>query len=238
VTRLIRNRIDGIAEPLPNGETVLWSGRPAAFPFARQLFKLEWVAAWFAGLALWRGIEAWQDGAGLYGAFLRGLGQLPLAAAALLLLAGLGMAMARSTTYALTHRRIVFNVGVALPITFNLPLRYIDGAALRRRGGFGNELVLTLIPGSTIATFALWPNIRSSLDREVHPVMRNVPEPMLAALLPLLTEALQRSDAGQAAVTQPASAGRATDTDLAAAAQPRQGEAGGAARGFSQGYAA
>ena len=51
MTRLVRNRIDGIAEPLPDGEQILWSAKPEAWQFTRRLMRLEWVVAWFVGLA-------------------------------------------------------------------------------------------------------------------------------------------------------------------------------------------
>lgn len=203
--RLIRNRIDGIAEPLPAGETVLWSGRPDSWRFARRQFRLHWVALWFAGLALWRGVEAWQQGAGLTDSALQALGELPLALAALALLAGLGLVMARSTTYALTPRRLVMNIGVALPITFNVPVRYVDTAELRQRAGGVSDLLLTMAPGSRPSLIALWPHVRSWRDVEVRPMLRDVPTASLLALVPLLTETLRASES-EPATRMPASA--------------------------------
>lgn len=221
--RLVRNRIDGIAEPLPQGETVLWSARPDSWTFARRQFRLHWVAAWFACLALWRGWQAWQAGAGLDGALLRALGQLPLALAALALLAGLGVAMARSTTYALTPRRLVMNIGVALPVTFNVPLRFIDGAELRVRNARVSDLLLTLSADSRPSLLALWPHVRSATERRVRPMLRDVPAARMNALVPLLAEALKASEAEQS---------RAAPAPLAA------GNAATGGLGLTQGFAA
>lgn len=196
MTRVIRNRVEGIAEPLPSGESVLWSGRPAAIPFARRILKVDWVAAWFLLLGVWNAVDAYQAGAGIEAALLRGLGQLPLALAALGLLLALGYAMARSTTYALTQQRLVFQVGVALPITVNLPLRFIDGAAIETASGECADLVLTLSPESQARRSALWPHVRTAARGQVQPVMREVSAASLALLAPLLQEALQRSQAG------------------------------------------
>ena len=195
--RVIRNRIDGIGEPLPSGEAVLWSASPAPLPFAARVLKLKWVGLWFLALGVWRGIEAAQAGAGVEGAVLKALGQLPLACAALTLLCALGYAMARSTTYAVTQRRVVLQVGIALPITVNLPLRFIDGAAVQPVSGGTGDLHLTLAPGSKTHSAALWPNVRTASDGRVQPVMRNVPEAALLALAPVLAEVLQRSQQEQ-----------------------------------------
>ena len=223
--RVVHTRIDGIAEPLPAGESVLWSGRPDSWRFACRQFRLYWVAAWFAGLAAWRGIEAWQQGAGLADSVLRGLGQLPLAAAALALLAGLGVAMARSTTYALTPRRLVMNIGVALPITFNVPLRYVDAAELRERDGVA-DLLITLAPGSRARLAALWPHVRSWRDRDVRPMLRDVPQASMRMLAPLLTETLRSSEQEAALRGTPASL-------RAPAAASAAGTAGGLPREFA-----
>ena len=193
MTRLLRNRIDGIAEPLPDGEVVLWSGKPDPWAYTLRLLKLHWVAVWFAGLAIWRGVEAWQEGAGAAGALLRALGQLPLAASAIGLLAGIGYLMARDTTYALTARRLVFQVGVALPITINMPLRFIDAVGIMKRSAGHSDLILTLVEGATVRTFALWPNVRTAKGGVLQPMMRDVRANELALLIPLLTDALQKT---------------------------------------------
>ena len=212
--RLVRNRIDGIAEPLPKGETVLWSGRPEAWRFARRQFRLGWVAAWFVALAALRGFEAWQAGAGWWGVAVRASSQVPLALLALGLLAGLGMVMARSSTYALTQRRLVMNIGVALPITFNIPLRYVDAVSLREHDGDLVDLVVTLGQGGKASVTALWPHVRRFSDVRVQPAFLDVSRASISALLPLLTEQLrvseQETNAPQSAA--PAEPARSTAT--------------------------
>jgi hypothetical protein len=203
VTRVIRNRIDGIAEPLPAGETVLWSGRPEALSFAKRQFRLGWVALWFGALSLWRGWEALQNGATIPDALVRATGLWPLAVAALLLLTGLGVAMARSTTYALTRRRLVMNIGVALPITVNIPLRFVDAAAVRELPGGLAELQVTMSPATKLRLSALWPHVGRLADARVRPTFRDVSSAAIASLLPLLEEALRNSDAEQAAIAAP-----------------------------------
>ena len=206
--RLIRNRIDGIAEPLPEGEVVLWSAHPVPWTFARRQFRLQWVAVWFLGLALWRATETLQAGGSGHDALLRALGQLPLAVGALGLLSGLGLAMARSTTYALTRRRLVMNVGVALPITINIPLRFIDGASVRHRAAGVSDLALTIAGGHKVKLFALWPHVRDPLARSIEPTLRDVATPSLLTLLPLLQQALRSSDADAAIAADGATGSR------------------------------
>ena len=46
-----RQIIPGVDEPLPEGETLLWRGRPGARALARHAFKLRWVAGYFLALS-------------------------------------------------------------------------------------------------------------------------------------------------------------------------------------------
>ena len=52
------------------------------------------------------------------------------------MLTGLAYLSARTTVYTVTNKRLVMRIGMALPVTINLPFRQIDGAsraALRQR---------------------------------------------------------------------------------------------------------
>ena len=208
MTRVVRDRIDGVAEPLPSGERVLWSERPQQWAFAFRLLRLRWVAGWFLMLAAWRGLEAWQASGAAVDVLSRATSILPLAVPGLGLLAALGWLMARNSTYALTGERLVVQTGVALPITVNLPLRLIDGVALRPLADGRADLVVTLAAGSGLKPFALWPNVQGWHGDRVQPVLRDLSAQAQANLLPLLTRALQNTDdraqAGQPAAALPA----------------------------------
>src|SRR5574343_1150348 len=44
----------GIPAPLPKGETILWQGRPAVLPLAREAWKMNWVIGYMAAILLWK----------------------------------------------------------------------------------------------------------------------------------------------------------------------------------------
>ena len=46
--------IKGLPEKPPEGEEVLWQGRPAVLPLARDALSLNWVIGYFAILIVWR----------------------------------------------------------------------------------------------------------------------------------------------------------------------------------------
>jgi len=193
MTRLVRNRIDGIAEPLPDGEQILWSAKPEAWQFTRRLMRLEWVVAWFVGLAGLRAYNAWSAGADAMGLIVAASAELPLALFGLGLLTALGVAMARSTTYVVSAQRLVLQVGVALPITFNVPLRFIDDASVRVRPGAGGDVILTLRQGAKVKAIALWPHSQGWNGDAVKPLMRDLSEIALNELKPILAKVLEAS---------------------------------------------
>jgi len=193
MTRLIRNRIEGVAEPLPAGEHILWSGKPDMWKFTRRMMRLNWVLAWFAGLACLRAFNAYSAGGDGLSMLSAAAGQLPLAVFALALLSALGIAMARSTSYVISEKRLVFQVGVALPITFNVPLRFIDGAAVRMHSSLSGDVILTLRQGAHVKALALWPHSQGWGKDAVQPVMRDLSVLALEELKPILAQALLAS---------------------------------------------
>ena len=46
--------VKGLPERPPEGERILWQGRPQAWALTWQALSLPWVAGYFAALAVWR----------------------------------------------------------------------------------------------------------------------------------------------------------------------------------------
>jgi hypothetical protein len=127
--------IAGIQEPLPPGERLLWQGAPDWRVLAVTALHLRKLGLYFGALLLLHMAASMRDGATLAHALGNALPLALLAAGALGLLAFYAWASARTTIYAVTTRRVVLRVGVALPITVNLPFTGIESVALRRRDG-------------------------------------------------------------------------------------------------------
>jgi hypothetical protein len=138
------------------------------------VFLVRWVSGYFFILALWEVLSAAMQG----GEFVAALG----AAAVILLGGGVAIAIlallakivARSSVYSITSRRLVLRVGVALPITINIPFVAIAGAYLRNRKDSSGDIVLELLPSHRISWIALWPHCCGwSLGRP-KPMLRGV----------------------------------------------------------------
>jgi hypothetical protein len=166
--------VPGLPEALPLGEVLLWQGAPAWAEIAQRVFLVRWVFGYFAVLALWEVLSTTMQGGTMVAAF---------GAAALLLLVGmvaigiltlLAKIVSRSSVYSITSRRLVLRVGVALPITINIPFVAIAGADLRNRKDGHGDIVLELLPSHRVSWIALWPHCGGWSFGRPKPMLRGV----------------------------------------------------------------
>jgi Bacterial PH domain len=167
-------RADGLPGPLPQGERMLWQGRPQWRNLAVHAFHVRKVAIYFAAMAAAQGAFRLLDGA-----------TYAQAAHSVLLLAGAGVAAcailaliaymsARTTMYTLTTKRIVMKVGIALSVSINIPFKQIDGAILGVTGkGFGN-LCFRVQPENRVAYLLLWPHAKPWAFSRPQPAFRAI----------------------------------------------------------------
>lgn len=186
--------LPGLPERPPQGEMILWQGRPDAWALARDAYKLRWFAAYFAVIVVWRAGSAFADG-GLSFALAIGIPYLVLGLVCLAIIYGLAWVQARTTTYTLTTARVVLRIGAALPVTFNLPFAQVGAAALDlRRDGTGT-IALDTLGETRISVLAAWPHLRPGHWAKTQPALRSVPD---AARIARMV-----AEAAEARLTQP-----------------------------------
>ena len=184
---------------VPPGERILWHGRPRWLPLARRAYRADFVAAYFVALTVW---SLWANAdAGLGAAALAGARTLGLGAAALAILAGLSWLSARTTLYVVTSRRLVFKVGIALPIFINIPFKDIQSAAARVHADGTGEIPIMLKKGRRIGYFFLWPSARPGRLLRPQPCLRCVAD---AASVSATLGAALREASGQPLTAAPA----------------------------------
>ncbi len=169
-----RDVAPGLPEALPDGERVLLQTRPSWRSLAIHAFHARKIAVYCAAMLAWRVGAAMAAGKSAGAALADGAMVAPLAVLGVLLPIALAWAYARTTIYTITDRRVVLRTGVALPMTFNLPYKQIDSAALRSFADGTGDIPLKLSGGTRLAFAHLWPSAR--------PWRINNPEPMLRAL--------------------------------------------------------
>ncbi|MGK7868444.1 photosynthetic complex putative assembly protein PuhB [Falsiroseomonas sp. E2-1-a20] len=190
--------IPGLPGPLPAGESILWQGAPEWRGIARRGLFVRGIAIYFVLLAALQAGNLATQGAGFMemaagASLLVVIGVVPVAL--LLLFAALS---ARTSLYTITSRRIVMRVGVALPMTVNIPFVLIDEASVAHHADGTGDLVVKLVPPHRVSWIALWPHIR--------PFRVARPEPMLRALkdADVAAQVLSRALAAASSVPVPA----------------------------------
>ncbi len=198
----------GLPELLPANEKILWQGSPDFGAVARRIFHLRKVAAYFALMLGWKVASTMADG----GSFVDGLMSITVLGALAVMgfaaLTGLAWATARTAVYTLTDKRIVMRIGIALTLTFNLPLRLIKSAGVRQHKDGCGDILIAMGGEDHIAWLHLWPHVRPWVLARPEPMLRAVPD--AAHVAALLTQAW--SDTMGAVTTANTAAGAAAPT--------------------------
>jgi hypothetical protein len=190
---------------LPVGERVIWQGKPSFKGLALRSFHVREVAIYFGVLLAWRLWSNWSHGMPTGDAVISALWLIAPAISAITVLAGLAWLFRRAACYTITSKRVLFQFGVALPMTMNVPLSKIANAALKIHRDGSGDIPLGVSDSKRVSYLLLWPHIR--------PWRLRAPEPMLCALPDAAIVAAKLSEAlgGQpapTAVALPASAKR------------------------------
>lgn len=208
----------GLPGPLPEGESILWQGSPDARAFARDGLHGRLIGLYFAGAAIFvAGIHASQ-------------GRTPASIAVSLALVGGACAASLtllriyaalvtwSTVYTVTTRRTVMRIGIAWPVTLNLPHATVQAAGLKTRPDGTGDIPIALGGTGRIAYPILWPHARPWRLGQPEPMLRAVPDAaQVAAILSraLGSGSLGRAAAARADTTTPAPLGNARPSQAA-----------------------
>jgi hypothetical protein len=165
---------NGLPEALPDGERLLWQGRPSVRVLLHHVFHLPWLALYFAVLIGWCVASGVLHGVALHvlvprTARLAGLACVPLG-----VIAAYAWLSARNTVYTVTNRRVALRIGVALPATLNVPLARIDAADLRSRADGSGDVALRVAAAPRLSYMVLWPHVLPWHFSRPVPMLRGV----------------------------------------------------------------
>jgi hypothetical protein len=184
-------QIPGIPDVLPTDEHVLWQGQPTFIGASRHALHVIGISLYFLVLVLWQMLLLYRGEVTQDAAIAASGGLLVSGVAAVGILLAIGYAIHRTTIYTITNRRVIMRIGIALPITLNLPFSAISGAAYRERGAGTGDIVLSLDREHRIAYAVLWPHARAWRLRHPEPALRSLSDGAQAA--EILKHALQQS---------------------------------------------
>lgn len=198
---------DGLPGPLPEGERLLWQGRPDWRLVARHVLHVRLVSLYFAVLLVWYALHCAYAGETAVAALLSTLRLTGLAALVLAMAAGYAWLVARNTCYTITTRRLVMRAGVALPLSINIPFGQVQAADARLNADGSGEIALAVNNTGRLGYAVLWPHAR--------PWRISRPQPMLRGL----------RDASKVAQVLARALAVSAAAPVAAMPQPRQGKA-------------
>ena len=205
----------GLPGPLPEGETVLWQGAPRVAALMRHGLHARLVVAYFAGAAVLAALAAWAQGRTLGSAAV----SVGLIGAGLLAVLGLirllAILIARTTLYTITTRRVVMQIGIALPVTLNIPFGIVEGAGLKTNPDGTGDIPLTLGGDGRIGILHLWPHARPWRLSRPEPMLRAVPD--AAQVAAILARAAGTGPLGRAAAARQDATARTARRAVAAA---------------------
>lgn len=165
---------DGLPDHLPEGEKLLWQGRPEWKRLAIEAFHVRKVAIYFAGVIALQAALRLANGATTTEA----LNAVPvltlLGIAACLILTGLAVLSARTTSYTLTSKRVLMRVGIALPVIINIPYRHVDGVSYAVTGKGYGTICFKTGGGVRLAYLLLWPHAKPWRIAKPLPALRAI----------------------------------------------------------------
>lgn len=168
--------VPGLPENLPEGEHILWQGRPKWTALVMRAFHIRAVAIYFALLGVWFARAAYLEGASNREVAEAFAAVLPGAAIALALLAALAYVTARVALYTITNRRVVMRFGIALPMVLNIPFKQIRSADFRPHHDDTGDIPLSVNAPKRQSMIVLWPHVRPWRTTEPEPMLRCVPD--------------------------------------------------------------
>lgn len=198
--------VEGLPERPPEGEQILWQGRPDWWALSKDALNLWWVMGYFVFLGAWRFVTL-IDQMPLMRALVLSLPFVILGLIVCAMLVIVGYVQARTTMYTVTNRRVAMRIGAALTVTLNLPYTQIQNASLQmRRRGVGT-IAFEVPDDVKLGYLTCWPHVRP-WRVPAQPALRCIPDAeRIAAMI---------SDAAEARVATPQIARKQAPTGAAA----------------------
>lgn len=150
---------ENILEAIPDGESILWKGKPSFWGFSWHFFGLKLIAIYLMILSVV--FAARLTVTDFYTAFafdflpflLSGI----LASCILMALAGI---QSQSSVYIITENRVIIKSGAALSFLISMPFKKIKAVNLQKRNGSLGTISFELNAGKRVPYISCWPSVR------------------------------------------------------------------------------
>lgn len=180
--------VKGLPERLPEGEHILWQGRPSARMLAREALSTRTIAVYFLIIAAIRVIIS-TNSYPLPTALGHAVPILMFGVIAVAILYGIAFVQARATVYTLTNKRVAMRIGAALTLTLNLPYTWIGNATLSAGKSGHGTIAFELIGDTRLSYVMTWPHVRPWYMARTQPALRCIPD--VASVARIFAEAAE-----------------------------------------------
>jgi hypothetical protein len=165
---------DGLPDHLPEGERMLWQGRPDWKRLAIDAFHVRKVAIYFAAIIVLQAVYRLPQSESVAAAFANAPALIACAIAACGILAFIAYLSAKTTRYTLTNKRALMRIGITLPITVNVPYAKVDAVSFANTGNDCGTICFK--PGGDVrlAYLMLWPHMKPWNFSKPQPAFRDI----------------------------------------------------------------
>jgi len=164
--------LPGLPSHLPEGEEILWQGRPSIWGFARDVIRINWVAGYFLFLMIWRAIA--NSDQGIAAVLQNTVPLIVFGTATIAVLWVVAWILSATTVYTITNKRVVIRKGAALSFSLNLPFRQLVSADLAENRDGSGTIALKMSAPIGLSYLMLWPHVRPWKMKEVLPSLRSI----------------------------------------------------------------
>ena len=148
-----------ILDAIPNGESILWKGRPSLWGFSWNLFGLKWITLYLSMLSIVSVARIFASD--FYTAFY--VDFLPFFLSGIfasIILIGLAATQTYSTVYIITENRVIIKTGAALSFLISMPFKKIKEVNLQKRGVSIGTISFELLSEKRVPYISCWPSVR------------------------------------------------------------------------------
>ena len=148
-----------ILDAIPEGESILWKGKPSFWGFSWYFFGLKLLAFYLIILSVV--FAARLTVTDFFTAFV--VDFLPFLLSGILtsfILMALAKIQSQSSVYIITENRVIIKSGAALSFLISMPFKKIKAVNLQKRKGSLGTISFELNSGKRVPYVSCWPSVR------------------------------------------------------------------------------
>ena len=157
-----------ILDAIPEGESILWQGKPSFWGFSWYFFGLKLLAFYLIILSVV--FAARLTVTDFFTAFV--VDFLPFLLSGILtscILMALAKIQSQSSVYIITENRVIIKSGAALSFLISMPFKKIKAVNLQKRKGSLGTISFELNSGKRVPYISCWPSVRPWRFKKTEP---------------------------------------------------------------------